>query len=380
VATGEIQRDASLDVELPNGDRRSITGMAAPLFDDHGEVRGAVGAFIDITALRKAEEAREQSAARLRLALRAAHAAIWQSDLVSGPVYGPEVNEIFGYPTDRVLTPDEVRSRHLPGELERFRRVVYADLAREDRTEVEFRIRRLDGEVRWLLLRGELAPSVEGQPRTFVGVTMDITERKEAEERTKFLAREVDHRANNLLAVVQSVVQLSTAPTPEALKRVLLGRISALGRAHKLLSEARWRGADLRRLVTEELMAFTLGETARLSMTGQDVSLSPAIAQGLAMALHELATNASKYGALSSSTGRVDVSWSREGSALLTIRWIETGGPAVTPPTRQGLGGVMLSRALEGLKGETNMDWRPEGLVCEMSLPSEAVESEGLAD
>jgi two-component sensor histidine kinase len=156
---------------------------------------------------------------------------------------------------------------------------------------------------------------------------MDVTERKRTEERARLLAREVDHRANNLLAVVQSVVHLSTATTTEALKHVLLGRIAALGRAHQLLSEARWQSANLRRLVEEELLPFRLGETARYAILGEDVALPPAAAQGVAMALHELATNASKYGAFSEPTGRVEVSWSRNGTGSLTIRWRETGGP-----------------------------------------------------
>jgi two-component sensor histidine kinase len=204
---------------------------------------------------------------------------------------------------------------------------------------------------------------------------MDITDRKDAEERMRLLAREVDHRANNLLAVVQSVVQLSKAATPDALKAVLMGRITALGRAHQLLSEARWEGADLRRLVEEELLAFSLGEAARVSIRGEDVALPPAAAQALAMALHELATNAAKYGALSTPSGQVVVSWTRAARGALTIRWSETGGPLVTQPTRRGLGATMLARALGGaLKGETRFDWRPEGLVCELELPGQTVE------
>jgi two-component sensor histidine kinase len=141
------------------------------------------------------------------------------------------------------------------------------------------------------------------------------------------------------------------------------------------LSEARWSGAALRRLVVEELLAYSLGEASRVSICGEDVALSPAAAQALAMVLHELATNATKYGALSAPGGRVDVSWSRQEAGDLTIRWTETGGPPVTPPTRRGLGAVMLSRALAGgLGGGTTMDWRPEGLVCELRLPGEALE------
>ena len=246
--------------------------------------------------------------------------------LDNGVVHGSEFNTILGFPPDRVLTADDVRDRYLPGELKRLRVITTAAYARGERhVEVEARFRRLDGQVRWLLMRGELTLNAEGEPRAGVGVAMDVTDRKDAEERMKLLAREVDHRANNLLAVVQSFVRLSTAPTPEALRKGA-GRAHqrALARAHNLLSEARWTGASLRLLVEEELLAFSLGGSGRVSIRGEHVALSPAAAEGLAMVLHELATNASKYGALSAPAGHVDVAWTREGPGPLTIRWTET--------------------------------------------------------
>src|SRR6185312_11082276 len=130
----------------------------------------------------------------------------------------------------------------------------------------------------------------------------DITERRESEERLRLLAREVDHRANNLLAVVQGAIALSSAETPAALKEVLIGRISALARAHQLLAGGRWTGADLRRLVEDELRPYAGDQRVRID--GEPYALSPAAAQGVAMAVHELATNAVKHGALSTPGGR----------------------------------------------------------------------------
>ncbi|HEY0434993.1 MAG TPA: hypothetical protein VGC92_00020 [Phenylobacterium sp.] len=142
------------------------------------------------------------------------------------------------------------------------------------------------------------------------------------------------------------------------------------------MSEARWQGADLRRLVEEELLAFSLGEAARVAIEGPDVALSPAAAQALAMALHELATNAAKYGSLSVPAGRVSVSWTRKGRGALAIRWTESGGPEVARPSRRGLGTAMLARALSGtLGGKSKLDWRTEGLVCELELPDTALEA-----
>jgi PAS domain S-box-containing protein len=363
----------------PTGEHRRIAVNGRAVFETQGGVTRAtryIGTLQDVTARNAAEGERAQWAARLRLAVEAGRMAVWQVD-ARGIASSPELNRILGFPEDAKTTLEDVNGLYLPGEQERTRKLAQAAVARGERyVEGEYRIRRPDGEIRWLLTRAELQVNEKGQPRSMVGVVMDVTERKDSEERLKLLAREVDHRANNLLAVVQGTVQLSQAATVEALRDVLIGRVAALGRAHQLLSEARWEGADLRRLVEEELLAFRLGEAARVSIRGKDVALPPAAAQALAMALHELATNATKYGALSAPDGRVAISWTREGRGALTLRWAESGGPLVARPTRRGLGAAMLARALGGaLKGETRMDWRPEGLVCELELPGEVVEA-----
>ncbi|HEY2750083.1 PAS domain-containing protein [Phenylobacterium sp.] len=362
----------------PQGEERWVAANGQALFEEIDGIASAnryVGTLQDITARKTAEAEMATAMRRLRLVSEAGGMAVWQVHPKHGFVHGPELNAIFGLPPDTQLTDDDMRGFYMPGELDRIRSITYPAFARGERKmELEYRVRRADGAVRWIMTRGEMAANAEGLPRGSIGVMMDITDRKDSEERMKLLAREVDHRANNLLAVVQGTIQLSQAPSPEALRKVLSGRISALGRAHQLLSEARWEGADLRRLVEEELLAFSLGAASRVSIRGKPVALPPAAAQALAMSLHELATNAAKYGALSTPQGHVAVSWARDAQGLLTIRWVESKGPLVTPPTRRGLGTNMLARALSGaLKGETRMDWRPTGLICELKLPAETV-------
>lgn len=350
-------------------------------------LRGADGAVeriylegFDVTdSVRGREELRE-SEARLRLASEAGRLAIWQSHPVRGFIHNAEYNRILGLPPDQRLTADDLRSRYLPGELERIRDINAEAYARGEReVEAVGRFRRDDGAVRWILLRGQLGLNALGEVRGAQGVAMDITDRKEAEERLSLVAREVDHRANNLLAVLLGMVRLSDGPSVSALKDVLVGRISALGRAHQLLSAARWEGADLRRIVEEELSAFGLGQDARISVEGPDLALTPAAAQGIAMALHELSTNAMKYGALQVPDGQVSVCWSRRAADRLLLVWAEDGGPAVTPPTRRGLGTTILQRALSGaIGGATRLEWRPSGLRCELELPdSPATQRQG---
>lgn len=361
------------------GEERCVVANGRAVFETVDGVTVAtryVGTLQDVTAERRAEAERTEAATRLRLAVDAGRMAVWQYGMESGLRHNAEVNRLLGFADDARPTGQEIGALYLPGEQDRIRKISREALAQGERfIEVEFRIRRPDGALRWLMLRAELEVGPEGA-RSATGVLMDVTERKDAEERLQLLAREVDHRANNLLAVVQGTIQLSQANSADGLKEVLVGRVAALGRAHQLLSEARWEGADLRRLVEEELLAFSLGEAARVSIEGPDVALSPPAAQALAMALHELATNATKYGALSVPAGRVAVAWTRTGPGPLNLTWTESGGPLVTKPSRRGLGTAMLARALAGpLRGTSSLDWRPEGLVCELELPGVAFET-----
>ena len=194
---------------------------------------------------------------------------------------------------------------------------------------------------------------------------------EESADRLRLLVHEVDNRANNLMAVIQGLVTLSNAESAAGLKQVIEGRLHALAKAHKLMSEARWRGADLDRLATEELTPFGLGAGGRITVAGENVALSSAAAQGMALALHELATNAVKYGALSREGGQVRVTWSCADS-VLTLRWEESGGPAVDKPRRRGTGLKVLERAFEGgLGGRTVLDWTSGGLQCRLEVPLE---------
>jgi two-component sensor histidine kinase len=194
---------------------------------------------------------------------------------------------------------------------------------------------------------------------------------QEHADRLRLLVHEVDHRANNLMAVIQGLVTLSNADDAAGLKKVIEGRLHALAKAHKLMSEARWRGADLDRLAAEELAPYGLGSGGRITVAGENVALSSAAAQGMALALHELATNAVKYGALSNDAGQVRVTWSVSGG-VLSLSWEESGGPAVEKPRRRGTGLRVLERAFEGaLGGSTRLDWSPGGLHCRLQAPIE---------
>jgi two-component sensor histidine kinase/DNA-binding response OmpR family regulator len=231
----------------------------------------------------------------------------------------------------------------------------------------EFRVLRPNGETRWCT--GTAAPSVDATGRVvrISGVTIDVTDRKEAEERQNLLAREVDHRARNALAVIQSIIRLTRAKSVDEYVAAIEGRIKALARAHTLLSDSRWNGADLATLVGEELAPYRTGD--KVTIGGPDISLEPSTAQGLALALHELATNAAKHGALSSETGRIGLAWQLRPDALV-LNWTESGGPPIAPPVTKSFGLRVIRASIEQqLEGETAFDWNPKGLRCNLSIP-----------
>jgi PAS domain S-box-containing protein len=199
-------------------------------------------------------------------------------------------------------------------------------------------------------------------------IARDITEQKRSQEQIATLAGEAEHRSKNLLANVQATVKLSQSDTPEGLKRAIEGRIRALANVHSLFVATRWIGAELSTVATQELAPYSGEAATRVRIEGPQVLLKPDIAQAIAMVLHELATNAAKYGALSTAEGRTELKWSHEADGQLTLRWTELGGPEVQTPTRQGFGTRVVEGMVGQLKGTTRFDWRPEGLVCEIAL------------
>jgi PAS domain S-box-containing protein len=216
-----------------------------------------------------------------------------------------------------------------------------------------------------------------GEVAFYSTVMRDLTERKRAEEDRLLLTRELDHRAKNILAVVQAALRLTPRADPGAYADAVEGRVMALARAHSLLSERQWSGAELRILLEGELDAFLGapqagggGDMPRAELDGPPVTLVPPMAQGLSMALHELATNATKHGALSRQGGRLRVSWTvRDG--MLCLRWREAGGPPVLgAPTRRGFGTRVLDSTIRGqLGGWVRSSWEASGLVCEIEVP-----------
>lgn len=199
-------------------------------------------------------------------------------------------------------------------------------------------------------------------------IARDITEQKRSQEQIATLAREAEHRSKNLLATVQATVTLSHADTPEGLKHAIEGRIRALANVHSLFVQTRWIGAELSTVATQELAPYSKEAETRVRIDGPQVLLRPDTAQVITVILHELATNAAKYGALSAAEGQVDLKWSHEADGRLILRWTEMGGPEVQTPTRQGFGTRVIEGMVRQFEGKACFDWRAQGLVCEIAL------------
>jgi two-component sensor histidine kinase len=171
-----------------------------------------------------------------------------------------------------------------------------------------------------------------------------------------------------LLANVQATVALSQSDTSEGLKHAIAGRIQALANVHSLFVETRWIGAELSTIAKQELAPYSESDERRVRIDGSQILLEPNAAQTVAMTLHELATNAAKYGALSVAKGRIELKWSRVADGQLILYWTEMDGPAVQMPTRKGFGSRVIQEMVGRLNGKAHFDWRPKGLVCEITL------------
>jgi two-component sensor histidine kinase len=196
-------------------------------------------------------------------------------------------------------------------------------------------------------------------------IARDITERKRNDENIAVLAREAEHRTKNILASVQATINLSHSDTADSLKRAIEGRVLALANVHSLFVKSRWSGAELSSIVTQELAPYLGEDKARAQIDGPHVLLATNQAQAMAVTVHELATNAAKYGALSVPKGSLRVTWSHASDGQLTLHWTESGGPPIKKPARRGFGMSVIKQMIRQ-EGEIRLDWRAEGLACEI--------------
>jgi len=274
-------------------------------------------------------------------------------------IFGHTAEEAIGQPITIVIPQDrQDEERAILTRIRRGERIDHFETVRQ----------RKHGSLIVVSLTVSPVKDAEGRIVGASKIARDITEQKRTQEQIATLAREAEHRSKNLLATVQATVKLSQSDTPESLKQAIEGRLMALANVHSLFVKTRWIGADLSIIAIQELAPYSEREEKRVRIDGPPVLLEPNSAQAVAVTLHELATNAAKYGALSVPNGEIDLKWLHEADGRLILQWREMGGPAVKMPTHQGFGTRIIEGMIGQLKGEARFDWRTGGLVCEIAF------------
>jgi PAS domain S-box-containing protein len=343
-----------------------ISLTISPIKNSQGKIIGASKIARDITERKRAAEAARRAEQEFRDFAENASVGMHSVDADGIIVWANRTEmEMLGYTREEYIG-HHIAEFHVDRPL--IEDILQRVANRETLLNYEAQLRCKDGSVRHVLINSNVLWDRDRfiHTRCF---TRDITDRKESEAEIATLAREAEHRAKNVLATVQATVHLSQSDTVEGLKRAITGRIQALANVHTLFVKSRWAGAELRNLATQELSPYCRDGDMRASIEGANVLLEPNAAQAIAVCLHELATNAAKYGALSSPEGRVHIAWSRATNSQLILRWTEANGPPVVQPTRRGFGMRVVERMIQGpLKGEIRFEWLPQGLVCEITL------------
>lgn len=388
LAQGIPVRDAERMVIRPDGSKVFLSVNIDPLRDSNGKLVGAVNCFLDITERKRVDDALEHS--RLRalereqfLAATYEHAAIGISEVAPDGTF-LRVNEaicaISGYSREELLTLNLFHHTHpddVDPDRDGFRKQVAGEL---EFYSVEKRIIRKGGRMVWLSVRSAPVRADDGHLLYVVRVVQDITERKAAERRQKLLIDELNHRVKNTLATVQSLASQTArgAPTPAAFLEAFEGRLIALSKAHDQLTVHHWESADLRDLLSGSLAPYAGAGPERVTLRGEDVELRPRAVLTLAMVIHELTTNAAKYGALSVPGGRIEIRWQPapskvDGRPLLRLDWIEQGGPPVVEPQNRGFGSKLIEGSIAAEHGgSARLNYDPAGLRCEIAIPLEA--------
>jgi PAS domain S-box-containing protein len=357
--------------------------------DDETKVGGVGGVLVvcnDVTGRHRAMEALRVSKERLQLALDAGVVGVWDWHIAEDRFFADEkFARLYGVDPELAAAGAPLRAfiaNIHPDDVARVEIAIEKTVRTGGEYSSEYRLRQPDNSVRWVLARGYCLRDENGKPVRFPGAAVDISERKEAEEHRELLANELNHRVKNLMATVQAIANqsLREGTTLETARTAFGGRLKALANAQDVLMGGRGVGAaDLGDVIKGAIEPFA-EDISRFRLDGCPVRLGPRSTLAVAMATHELCTNAAKYGALSQQGGQVDISWQIVPSAdgdQLELRWTESGGPAVVPPARKGFGARLVEHGLAAqLGGDAQVAYDPAGVVCTVRAPVKSLEQD----
>ena len=381
---GEVVNGELFIMKRPDNSEITIEVDVNPIRNAAGRTIGAISCWRDVTARLAADRAVLDSERRLRLALGVAGMAIVEFDqkksVVSSVTNGANVLGLD-------LQPNEPFEHVLPQFMsavhpeDRDRVLIRQNLTRETAQSFhdEFRIIRPDGSTAWIEMRGEVLQDETGAPARLLAASLDITSRKAAEEHLQLVLHELTHRAKNFLTVIQAIATQTArrnTSVPEFLS-AFSQRIQGLGASHDLLVKSNWGGVPIEELVRVQLAPFGGVDGSRIKASGDPVILKADVLQSLGLAMHELATNATKYGALSVPKGVVQIKWAEDknqSERRFKMSWVEKNGPPVKTPKSKGFGQVIIQGSLAAvLKGDVKLAYNPKGIIWDVDAPLDAV-------
>jgi len=346
----------------------------APVLDETGQVSGIFCEGFDVTDAHRASKALSESEELLRLATEAAEVGLWDLDPVTDTLFWPaRVKAMFGISPDAPAAMADFHAGLHPDDRARVLDAFAAAMDPDKRAlyDVEYRtIGKEDGVLRWVAAKGRALFDGTGRCTRVLGTALDVSVRKRAEEHMRLLINELNHRVKNTLAIVQGITAqtLNRNEVPLEVRETLTARLVALARAHDVLTDEKWAGADIREMAEVAAAPYQREASSPFRLDGPPTQAPPNTAIALALMFHELATNAAKYGALSTPGGEVRLSWTTTPAPQgrrLDLTWREVGGPPVTPPTRSGFGARLIRRGLAAeLNAAVELDFHPAGLVC----------------
>lgn len=395
-----IRRRVAIEIELLNHKKTGEVFwnrlLISPVFDDQGSLTYFFASQFDVTlerdrmvrlqrdrdkletevADRTADVTRGEQ--HLKFVLNAGRLGAWTLHLDDYRLIASDVCKLnFGFSPGDPFTYSDLLDAIAVEDRDRMKSEVQASIESGNQYDVEYRINTPSGERRWLHIRGQAFFRADGTPLTMAGVSIDITERKRSEEHRMLLTAELNHRVKNSMAMVQSIAHqtLRSAKTLEEAEKTLDARIISLAAAHDVLTRENWESASLTEVVREALRPFTMMGADRFWYGGPEIRLPPSRALALSLALHEMATNAVKYGALTTANGRVLLNWDIDRSQQphrFRLQWEEIGGPTVVAPKARGFGIQIIERNLAAeFNGKAAINFRPNGVVLTVnaSLP-----------
>jgi PAS domain S-box-containing protein len=390
--TGEPQELRNIPLTIVPGRVSYWDLKQLPIRDADHQIKGVLSLAANVTERIKACDVADQQALeadifneRLNLAVEAAEMGLWDWTAATGKIYWSDLyRQIFGVSADQPLTHEFWLSYIHPEDRDWVRKKVDAlnDPASGGRLQMDYRIIHPDGGIRWISCRGRMLYTSEGgamKPLRLLGTMLDVTERRKNEEARKLLAKELDHRVKNLFAMASAMVTMTarTTGSTKEMAHALHGRLHALAKAHELIHpaiaedgpiEGETSVCEIVQTILAPHRDFSL--STRILIDCAPITVGAKAATSLTLVLHELATNASKYGSLSVAAGHLTISCWQDGETMSLV-WQETDGPPIEgEPPAKGFGSQLARKSVtDQLGGEIHCDWRPEGLRVELQIP-----------